>query len=837
MSKRDLPDAPVGLPCHKYIARNLKTEKDIVEFEKALVDGMSGFGYRDEDISAALLMMSTAISPKSPIYGKKFELLGEVDLGNLLMSLRYDTSIQSFNNCSKFYRKWDDKTTICDICQFSKKYKNRHVEVEKTLVQYCFYSEDHFDYVVAKGITPDHFFSMIDILDTFPSQKPCLFDLYKACYGALFYYDRIRKEYFCSSDHLFPKSLSSHLFKRLKRKKLPEEYLTSGWSTKFIGFLQGNVVSLHVCSKSEADQAIDALLNQDTAIYEKKVSSPKTCRSPILDGLLKNNASSTGKTLADTFVEDFFDSDSDFQKKNTASSISISDIANRNTDASKGKLSDVTDERTPAAEPATVLDNTVCNHETKEPLAETCVTGNDLKLDTTQIESSSVDMDHRGLYAGGISDSTSEEHNDFEDRREDIDFGSYDNFVNEFQSDEEHASSSDFFSGQDDRSFYEVSTVMCEEPIVEGVYDDNAIVVESRTINEYERYAYPKTDMEDLIYNPTVSAWELNGCLDIDGNNLLKLSLLEQAIYHMQRLYIEVAMCGSDAIPIIWMPDDGIFVRIDIKKERVKEVFLPILSSKKIRKVCFSPYKLYSFMYFHGAEIRNVYSIQSVYRLLYPSEIPGFGEVMNHYHIIPSGNRVFSASVSLSSPLFQFMPSYTSILHEQDIMVKKYSLKDDVKNAFLYDEALGMSYYCVFFPGKRFTLSYNKFIFLPLNEVKKDGYILSFSFHKSNTDLFFQTVLMLSEQGRFRKMMLRLVQFGEDSMIFFVEKQYLESVQAVINMALLQTKKKMHTYYVEMNTSVKSVDQNNTVIVAVDPTSDRERDEYQSLKDIVSNLM
>lgn len=823
-----LPEAALGLPCHKYIARNLKNDKDIVEFERSLVDSMSSFGYSDDDIEAALLMMPTCIPPKSSIYGKDFSVKGARDLGDLLPSIRFDSTIPTYKSCGKYYKKWDPKTSICELCFFSKKNRNRKILSEEIVIRFSYAAKENYDYVIRKGITPDHFHAVIDVLDSFPGQKPCLFDLYKVAFNALFSSEKNYNEYFSTiSDKLFTKGIANHIIGRLKRHKLPEQFLSKDWSVKFLDYMQSIIIIKQATPKDIADEAIDDLMFthlQSTAAIAD-TNNPQTVSSGVLidEMIMQNNQYHEEMEDIISSLEDEFVSEN---KKNAASHAehmhihAIVDPSEGNTKKiSKPRIEMPDDLGLKGLDTIDKLDKTIENEAISAKDGENDIMQN-IQDDSTDVGSVSLSSfssedsyeadapTDDSFQDGGIYEYEDLGGQEFEDFSDVSDIPPSHNYsdkvlvnntskIGECKKDNEKSSD------------YAFSFLSCYKDTENNLASDeeliNAIPVESRTVDPLEEMVYFH-HTEDMINNYRIEEWELDGCLDLDKGNYRTLSRFESDVLRDQRLYVEPVVSGKNTVLLFWMPISGCFSFSKIKKSPEKEIILPLLSSKKIKKICFSPFKLYSYIRFMNGVMQNVYSIQGAERLIEPkgSDISILA-TMQKYHILPAqqGKSFFSA-MKLSSLPFQFMPGYASVVRHQQGYIHKYRLQNEYEEEQCLEEGLGYSYVSDICSGERYQLKPDGIIFNPNLNIKKEGQALIYESSTAQDFIFLHWISILAKRGRFRKYPLKVLYMDSTHIVFYIGKEESSLLMSEVNYSLLDAKRDCGVHYLEMSTEVRA---------------------------------
>lgn len=73
----ELKDYSFGFPCHKYIARNIETELDMLIFEREFSKLMLSCSFDSATIEVALIAMAAAVPKSSPVFGKSFTIKGK----------------------------------------------------------------------------------------------------------------------------------------------------------------------------------------------------------------------------------------------------------------------------------------------------------------------------------------------------------------------------------------------------------------------------------------------------------------------------------------------------------------------------------------------------------------------------------------------------------------------------------------------------------------------------------------------------------------------------------------------------------------------------------------
>lgn len=244
-----------GMPCHKYIIRKLSTDSEILEFERAFIDALTGVGVSDSEISTSLTLMEQHILPGSPIAGKHFDIDGNVSMGDFINNVRFDNEISSHKNCRGYYRKYDNHYTACKACPHSSIYKNGNLDQEHKIARFMVSSKENLLYIKDK-VKPAEFESVYDIMEYAIVQRPVLFPLYRNICEFYFSKDRGEADF---SDEKITETLLDDLISKLKIQRPPKEFMSEGWDKRYGGYLSDILYEIPCPSKKQVDEAIEKL--------------------------------------------------------------------------------------------------------------------------------------------------------------------------------------------------------------------------------------------------------------------------------------------------------------------------------------------------------------------------------------------------------------------------------------------------------------------------------------------------------------------------------------------------------------------------------------------------
>ena len=210
--------------------------------------------------------------------------------------------------------------------------------------------------------------------------------------------------------------------------------------------------------------------------------------------------------------------------------------------------------------------------------------------------------------------------------------------------------------------------------------------------------------------------------------------------------------------------------------EGIKE----LLSHKRIRKICYQPYYLYSLCKIHDIQIKHVYSFHSVHlHILNPDIIISYLEMVKLY----TGKKDFGQPIATLCELNEFMrgiPFYQSIHRIQtDLTSTKATNTSYVEDMENIDEVLGVSYLrslnfhddSTLFSFESGQLHFNRYID---KNAKRAGFLLTYAIENDNIDrkikmkIYLGLLCNLSRTGRVRKMNLQLMTLYDNTMILFL---------------------------------------------------------------------
>ena len=205
-----------------------------------------------------------------------------------------------------------------------------------------------------------------------------------------------------------------------------------------------------------------------------------------------------------------------------------------------------------------------------------------------------------------------------------------------------------------------------------------------------------------------------------------------------------------------------------------------LLSHKRIRKICYQPYYLYSLCKMHDMQIKHVNSFHSVHiHILNPGTSMSYREIVELY----TGKKCFDQPIDMLYELNEFMrgiPFYQIINRIQANMIatntSNSSYMEDMERT---DEVLGVSYLrslnfhddSTLLSFENGQLCFNHYI---NKGAKRAGFLLTYVIENENMDrkikmkIYLSLLCDLSRTGRMRKLNLQLMTLYDDIMILFL---------------------------------------------------------------------
>lgn len=281
------------------------------------------------------------------------------------------------------------------------------------------------------------------------------------------------------------------------------------------------------------------------------------------------------------------------------------------------------------------------------------------------------------------------------------------------------------------------------------------------------------------------------------SNNNIELATIENFAVKNKSLPVEV-ICNEDGRFLLVLYANNIYYQMDFDNEIAKNIVKELLERKGIRKVCYHPYLLYSFCYNFDISVRNVHSILTYHKFLYPdTNVVSIDDLVLFYKKVNHNELYDRLRNSSGNNLRLCMRHYCHTAKQQLIECKDKTISPLMKMQS-WDEVLGSSYMlCRFMrSSKRFFIRKDAYYFSFDNNayletrdaVLYSGYYATYKlpkwFNKKGSGILTDTLCQLSVLNYFKKYNLLLVNFALDHLLFYIAEEEFSMLDTVITVEL-----------------------------------------------------
>lgn len=318
-----------GMPCHKFILRQLSNANDAKTFVKNYVSVMVSAGMERQDIETSLVFMSSIASRLGGIY--RFDAWDySIEGFDLIDNIIMDNSVAVYKSCKQYYRKFDVKATACALCPLSSAYKNKRKECEAAVIRYCLESRDNFEYILSKNITAELFCAVVDVTENkAAAERPCIYPFYKRTFELL-----MLSDYACD---LFDEGIDYEIvLEKFHTSKVARfSGIVKDCSTTVNTFC-AVMISEHLpkaaCSSAEIDNYINQLLPGE--VSDMSISRLMDSADFSSDGVFTGSKCNMGLDN----MASFYDARKDKDKKNRRKVESVKDVNDTGEDVFLGSM-------------------------------------------------------------------------------------------------------------------------------------------------------------------------------------------------------------------------------------------------------------------------------------------------------------------------------------------------------------------------------------------------------------------------------------------------------------------------------------------------------------------
>lgn len=833
----DIKQYSLGMPCHKYIARNITTELDMLIYEKEYAKTMLSASFSNSDIETGLLAMTSSIPNGSPIFGKNFDIPSACpQTGDFVQDLLCDGSIPDFSKCTTFYGKYDSSLKACSLCPMSSRFSNINIEQEKAITHYCLLSDDNYRQCIDGGIIATSFHSLFDMSESFQINKPLTIKLPNIIMSALSK-PAIRKTQYSLGEGEVCTELKAEIGKRIARYKLPTVLLEKKMQMALINALLEHILKTPLPeSPEELSAMISDISNFKTGriidVYKmplkatkrkKKTSDNKFIQTSIMDILPDNLLSSLNEQAVDSDNDATLLSDDIYEQPHNVRVDMITETAAQ---LSKEQKSVYEDEHK----------EDVSFHDTPEMQVDAYISNNPVEIDGIPDEQSSdteksgeiiedsipqsgiVNIEDIDIEIGGpeLSEEDIPDIAMYYDETEKPDETSFvevelpdiDNELNANSDtiDEDASETSSLDNNIDDDSAMNNDNPdnqknMDTESVYNSVYNkeethsaDNCINAPGKADTKKSISALDTDTIVDSNVNTSVPQTVSSLIADskihmLTHTNAKELYKFENAVSKTGYLSLEMVDVDNGLALIMWCQPVQEFFYIDYTDSMANEIISNILTSSKVTKLTYNSHLIYYTAAIHGYNVKNLVDIGMVF-FVNNKDVS--------YPYCPVKSRDIYPQELLN------ITSYFSV-YSKNPVPKDCSIY--IKEALLINEAVGYSYANPYIGNtpyiERTGLTTYRFNELDYKR-SKPGKILVYHF-PDNKDVARQLLVKLAERGLFKKCHIQLIGMTSDKIYLYVVINEVDYITTYIDSIIYDLRLQLELSNLTVNIGTTSV--------------------------------
>lgn len=724
-----------GYPCHKYLARNIRSEDDLWLYAKAFITTLISQG-TEWNTAIDLLIASLVEMPSSTgLSCPDFLNLRHSAKESCLFIMNND-AVPVFRSCNSYYRKKDSKTPCCRLCPLSNIYYNVNEQREYEVLKFIFTNKDNFDFAM-QYFDADFFKCAMDVSMEIYMDKACVVPVLKELVISalksnlrLLLFDNAERSYFSGDSSAFAIAWEDAISRFPREKRIPAKLKNNPmWANVLKQYIYDNMMAASDITQDDVREIFDVYLNLSIQqVSENKKKEPVWIDMQIEDIITQEESvsSSQGSVLKE--IDENVPSDIKATDKiDNADSAVKEDIVSCENDAS-GSVEDTEDltinpvHGTGGIE---LVDDSFENVTKEETIQELLNDNNEADaVNETVIENNENALkspEQELLQSDELQDSL------------------------------QHESISDIEAS--------LSLSMNRNMIVHVILDDSAA----------KQYC-------EILSTPNIPDAAYQGILR-DKSISLEIVLTESGTYayliwsrHTKKYYYIIASNSSGNL-------------------------YEVLSRNMIRKICHTPYLLYGVSRLYGHIVKNVMAIQTAHcRLTGNTAVMSYESIMALYDMQKEFGRGISDEMKSACIFFAGLPFYKGIAkvisdgldyYEKPLL---YIMDCNV------DESIGYSYlYARNFDDAGFLVQLlpdGRHLFREefLHISRQSGYFISYTVSNNvgAIHIFRYLLHCLSRDGHMRKCNLQLIGLQKSYVTFYVSDDYFDYITTVINMYLFE---------------------------------------------------
>lgn len=736
-----------GMPCHRYMLRNLKnTDIDTLTFTFSFIDTMKGQGMPDKDIEAAVALFPLMVTSDSSLKERDFlNYNGRPEGLSLVNARSVDSLTPKKNNCSAYCRELLTNNKICQLCPKSQLYTNDLIMEELRLLGFSLRTRENFTFLKEQGLSENNFIGVWDFGQNYNgAREPLVEKVSNLLYKSI---NLSRFTGFGKSQ--LPDGFVKTIKKNIGRRtsvSLPTDSIIS----KEISLISDLVLAGFSMGTDEALELAGKLLSRQ----EKKESKQSA------EAVYYGRMSKTGSASEIYGIKDLVSVDSNFEEitlsgvfeRSAPDENCVEDVSVEGKDTIKEDVFDTFVDFN-LAFGLDGLDNTAVK---KEPEASSLLDEATLKEDTSTAQNrvgeclENKEPLEEPRLSGSVMDADENMEGDVNPSVEDAGFESRNSYSKE---------------KMDNCASGEI--VLRELPdIVSEVYPEK----------------------NNLAGIPLVKEQELKHfCINLDSASREVRVLFESYTLKNKTFCIEVVETEKKhRYFLIYSASLHAYFYTTLSNNETKEIITMLLRYKSVTKYCYSPFIVNGYLMQLGIYVKNLVSIYSLSAVHFGKHTYDYGTCMALLGARAAmGGVTVRPEGAIESPVLKYMYSYYYIYHRYIPLFVEKGMYLEFERRCSLDILLSRFYFQdKVIDGRRFLFSIQdslRYRFFPIGITEVPSVTYNFIGFSLPAGYVSDLLCLLQEKGFFKKYPVWLLYLSSHSFTIHIKEGYEKEVDNVIH--------------------------------------------------------
>lgn len=846
MSKLENDFTYIGYPCFSKIINQLNNVADIPEYTAFTLSVLK----TDKVENPVLLVMAqeSNLLPESPIKNTDLICFREgITEENVFETLMSEPRIKKYKNCTRYYKKFDSKLSMCKLCPRSPYFKNQYINEEYALLKFVLSEQTNMKYFksLLKKYPAFRFRVVEDLAAEYRTKNTYVYD----CNAVFFECLKKHEDILYYSYNNYTIILKSSFSKAVKEgRRLPNTISErENWSMVAMDKILKRIDEAKDFTREEVEQFFirwnEEEKQREEVIkeYERMVADSlyEKTTTHILDFAPKTEKVVQKKKQAAKKSSNQSEEKQPYDPRNfIIPSEDTEYIYNFNTDTAH------TDNKQPQEEPAMSKGpdtKTEDNKEQHTDNAEASIPekGVKEKMEAPVTDTPSKEEDihiQPELAEIKTTDNTVSLEPEYSD--EDLLFNMYSENINDFcpepediiypdNTEYEMNGSEEYDNDTDEPLFEDLADCNRELPAILNVQQTQdftrstnntgtALIIRKEALVTSFNYpdigefddTLPFREIEQLpmerqlILEQTISNELLEQCRPLT-EDLVLLAEIETAILKERYFCIELVKDkkGNEVFLFyIHKLHRYYYTRMDTKN--VREVFLPLFKTPSVTKYCYLPYYIYGYCVCKDIKLRSLTSIFTLQACTTEDKTLSLGDLCVKY--MPYGQQALKRALENASPNQWFY----GIAYYRTIASKIKAENALLKQKEALDEVLGISYLAkrsfysedrLFSMGNDGDLIFQNEAYISwLKKVRFDGYSVRYTVSAENQiqkESIITMLTYLSAKGYFKKRQIQIIALNDTTVYFYIGKEDFHYLDTIIQTYLFQYGKHIEEYH------------------------------------------